>query len=343
MQGGCAPRSTELGAAAAMTESTSGDATASRAGQVVCTLAERHYFYGVAALVNSLVSVGFEGAVVVGFRGERPKWLEAFARNSTGDTYAITPSVQLRLIEVAGPWHLNNCKPHFIEDLLFKKYPEADLVYYFDTDMVITHSWSSFERWARSGVVLVLDPADSYMSPRHVYRLAWRELAARQNRPCREFTGYVNGGCIGIHRAYAQFASVWSGLMEELERDGAVMRKMKNATGRLEFSRMDQDILNATIMATDLPISLLGPEAMGMFPFVGEIMPHAMWHKKPWQRNYILDALRGFPPGRTHRAYWEFVDGPIRPFSEFALLRKRAQFSIGHLISLLHSRSSRDL
>ena len=191
--------------------------------------------------------------------------------------------------------------------------------------------------------VLVLDPADSYMSPYHVYRRAWRALAARRHHACREFTGYVNGGCIGICRAYAQFARVWSGLMEELERDGTDMRKMKNATGKIEFSRMDQDILNATVMATDVPISVLGSEAMGMFPWVGEIMPHAMWQRKPWQRNYILDALRGFPPGRTHRAYWEFVDGPIRPFNEFPLFRKRAQLAAGDLIGLLHSRSYRDL
>ena len=51
--------------------------------------------------------------------------------------------------------------------------------------------------------------------------------------------------------------------MEELERDGADMRKMKNATGKLEFARMDQDVLNATIMATDVPLCLLGSEAMG--------------------------------------------------------------------------------
>jgi len=325
-----------------MTESTSAGAPP-RAAQVICTLAEQHYFYGVAGLVNSLVSAGFEGVIVVGFRGEHPHWLEGFARDPALDSYAITPSVQLRLIEVAGPWHLNNCKPHFIADLLFKKYPEADLVYYFDTDIVIKQAWSSFVRWANSGVVLVLDPADSYMSPHHVYRRSWRDLAAKQNPACREFTGYVNGGCVGISRSYAHFASVWSGLMEELEREGADMHKMKNATGKLEYARMDQDVLNATIMATDVPISLLGAEAMGMFPYVGEVMPHAMWHKKPWKRNYILDALRGLPPTRAHRAYWEFVGGPIRPFSESALLRKRAEFTIGHLISLLHSRSSRDL
>ena len=326
-----------------LSESANEAATAGHPVDVVCTLAEHHYFYGVAALINSLVRAGFNGEVVVGFRGRTPDWLEAFEHDPVSDGYSVTPSVQLRLVEVAGPWHLNNCKPHFIEEVLFKLYPDSNLVYYFDTDIVIAHSWSAFSRWARYGVVLALDPADSYMSPHHVYRRAWRDLADRQARGCREVTGYVNGGCVGISRANAEFASVWRGLMEELERDGADMRRMKNATGKLEFSRMDQDILNATVMATDTPISLLGPEAMGMFPWVGTVMPHAFWQTKPWRRNYIIDALRGFPPDRAHRAYWEFVDGPIRPFTGLALVRKRAQLAVGQMLGLLRSRSFRDL
>jgi hypothetical protein len=73
-----------------MTLSTSRGAAAPHTRQLVCTLAEHHYFYGVAALVNSLVRAGFEGAVAVGFRGERPDWLERFARDPKLDTYAIT-------------------------------------------------------------------------------------------------------------------------------------------------------------------------------------------------------------------------------------------------------------
>ena len=331
------------GVGTAIMESASGDAARTQHVQVVCTLAQGHYFYGVAALINSVVRSGFEGVVVVGYRGERPHWLRALAHDSESDCYAIAPSVRLRFLKVAGPWHLSNCKPQFLEEILFNLYPNAELVYYFDTDIVIAHSWSAFDRWVRGGVVLTLDPADTYMSPHHVYRRAWRELAEKQGRATREFTGYVNGGCVGISRAHAEFASVWRALIEELERDGADMRKMKNATGKLEFARMDQDILNATIMATDVPISLLGPETMGLFPFVGMIMPHAMWQRKPWERNYIFDALRGFPPERTHRAYWDFVDGPIYPFTRFALFRKRTQLAIGRSVGLLHSRSSRDL
>lgn len=127
--------------------------------------------------------------------------------------------------------------------------------------------------------------------------------------------------------------------MEELERTGVDMQKMKNSTVGIEFSRMDQDVPNATIMATETPIALLGSEAMGMFPWVGEVMPHAMWQKKPWERNYIIDALRGFPPGRVHRAFWDFVDGPIRPFGAWRLRLKRVQLAAGHFIGLLHTRS----
>jgi hypothetical protein len=128
--------------------------------------------------------------------------------------------------------------------------------------------------------------------------------------------------------------------MEELERDGADMKVMKNWTGKLAFSRMDQDVLNATIMATNTPIALLGSEAMGMFPWASVVMPHAMFQKKPWDRKYLLDALRGFPPGRAYLAYWEFVDGPIRPFNRFKQVGKKIQVRIARL---LHSRSFRDI
>jgi hypothetical protein len=182
------------------------------------------------------------------------------------------------------------------------------------------------------------------MSPNHVYRRAWQSLAAKQGLKCRDFTGYVNSGCIGIHHAYKEFVLVWSALMEELERDGADMQKQRYDTGKLEFSRMDQDVLNATVMATEMSIALLGSEAMGMFPRTGMVMPHAIFfHEKPWNRKYRTDALRGFPPDLTHRAYWEFVDGPIRPFDRFQLVRKKIQVRIARLIGLLHTRSVRDI
>jgi hypothetical protein len=313
------------------------------ARDVVCTLAEGSYFHGLAALTNSLVAAGFKGSIVVGYRGSKPPWLGKLDKDGTLDSFLVASEVRLQLVEVPGPWHLANYKGHLMQKVFVEIVPDADLVYFFDTDIVIKHSWDTFAAWARQGVVLVLDVADSYMSPHHVYRRAWRALAAKQDRKCRDFTGYVNSGCVGINRVYAEFAEVWSLLMEELARDGVDMQEMKNLTGPLEFSRMDQDVLNATVMATDAPIALLGAEAMGFFPYTGAVMPHATFQKKPWSRNYILDALRGFPPSRSYLAYWEFVDDPIRPFSRLELRKKKIQVAIARLIGLLHSRSSRDL
>jgi hypothetical protein len=312
---------------------------------VVCTVAEGSYFNGLAALANSLVRAGFEGSIVVGYRGPKPLWAESLKiKDPALQIYEVTAAVDLHFIELAGTWHLNNLKAHLI-NLIFGKWVDVDLIYYFDTDIVITQPWGTLVGWARDGVVLVLDVADSFMPPHHIYRRAWQNLLARQSLKSRDFSGYVNGGCVGVNRAFAEFARVWSVLMEELEREGADMRKMKNWDGRAEFARMDQDMLNATIMATETPIALLGFEAMGLFPgFPGnEVMPHAMFFQKPWTRNYIFDALRGFPPNRTYRTYWKFVEGPIRPFSELKLKRKKTAVAIARLIGRFHTRSLRDL
>jgi len=323
---------------------TAGSNIAEKTGpHVVCTTAEGSYFYGLAALANSLVQAGFKGSIVVGYRHGKPTWLATLERDPQSDAHLVTPEVRLQLVEVPGTWHLANYKGHLMHQIFHEIVPDAELVYFFDTDICIDRSWETFAAWAHHGVVVALDMADSYMSPHHVYRRAWRALAKRANRDCRDFTGYVNSGCVGINRRYAEFAEVWGLLMEQLEKDGADMRRMKNWTGPLEFSRMDQDVLNATIMATDTPIAVLGFEAMGLFPWANTVMPHAMFHRKPWARNYIVDALRGFPPNHIYRNYWKFADGPIRPFGEFELKRKRTAVAIARLIGLLRTRSYRDL
>lgn len=310
---------------------------------VVCTVAEKNYFNGVAALLNSLVSANFTGTMVVGYRGEPPLWLDSLDWDVASRTYMVTPGVRLQLVEMPGSWRLNNCKPDLIRRCLFDLHREAELVYFLDSDIVIIRPWVTFVEWARIGVVAVLDMVDPYMSPYHPYRQAWKELAVKRNHECREFTGYVNSGCVGISRANADFAVVWADLMEELEREGADMTMIKNPAFKLEFERMDQDVLNVTMMATDVPVALLGIEAMGLFPWTGAVMLHALWRAKPWQRNYIMDALRGFPPDRAHRGYWTFVDGPVRPFTRFQLRRKRLCLKIGRSIGLVHMRSHRDL
>lgn len=313
------------------------------ARHVVCTLAEGRHFLGAAALINSLVRAGFVGDIVIGYRGALPDWLNALDRDRASGIYTVNSNVRLQLVEIERVWHLSNCKPELIQLVFASLFPKAELVYYFDTDIVITQTWDMFAEWANYGVVLTLDSSDSHMSPHHVYRRPWRALAKELGLDCRDITGYFNGGCIGIHRVHSKFADVWASLMYELERSGADMRCMKDPKRNLAFARMDQDVLNAAVMATEVPMAMLGYEAMGMFPWFGEAMPHAMWGSKPWDRNYIADSLRGFPPGRVHNAYWSVKNTPIKAWSDSEYRSKRLQLRIGNWIGLLHMRSFRDL
>ena len=311
---------------------------------VVCTLAEGTYFCGVAALANSLICAGFHGEIVIGYRGPLPDWFTRLEPDGASSVRHVAPGVRMRAVEFPGPWHLANLKARLLVDIFRTLCPDAEIVYYFDPDIVIDCEWQMLAAWSLDGVVMVLDVSNSFMSPHHVYRRAWEQLAARRGYACREVTGYVNSGCVGISRAYAGFAETWADLMDALAEEGLDMARLKYAGSPLEFAAMDQDILNATVMASRMPISLLGYEAMGVYPRRGDVMPHAMFHKKPWVRPYILDALRGIPPGRVDLAYWRFVDvGPIWPFDKLTLARKQILISIASFIGLFHVRYSRDL
>lgn len=306
---------------------------------VVVTAAEGEYFHGVAALANSLVRAGFVGDIIVAARGPRPEW---GLKRLADDYHAVSEGVRLRLVDVPGPWHLGNLRAQFIVDVFERIQPAAATVYYFDTDIVITGSWSLFARWAQDGVVAALDVSDAFMPPNHAYRAEWRRMIARCGLPCREVTGYLNSGCVGVSRANLDFARAWARLMQGLADEGADMGSLRG-NGKPEYARMDQDLMNVAVMATTTPMALLGYETMGVYPRVGEIMPHAMFHKKPWRRRYVRDALRGMPPGRAHLAWWNFVDGPIRSFPPGSLRWRKARVALARGIGLLHARESRHL
>jgi hypothetical protein len=73
---------------------------------VVSTTAEGSYFYGLAALANSLVRADFKGMIVVGYRHGKPTWLETLGKDPQCDAYLVTPEVRLQFVEVPRTWHL---------------------------------------------------------------------------------------------------------------------------------------------------------------------------------------------------------------------------------------------
>jgi hypothetical protein len=307
---------------------------------LVCMLAEGTYFHGAATLCNSLVRQGFTGLVLLGYRGTPPQWARDLPIQEDG-TQCVAPGAFIRLIELEPGWHPTNLKARFMRRAA-QEYPDFEALYYFDVDIVITCAWDNYVRWAHSGVVLVLDMSETYMPANHVFRREWAALAQRAGYAVvRPMTGYFNGGCVGIDAARIEILDVWCRLLDEREKEGADMTKLVATDGKLEFSRMDQDILNAAVMASSVDVAVLGKEAMGSFPSM-PIMAHAMVFKKPWRRNYLIDALKGFPPDGPDLAFWTYAQYPIASFSPASLRMKRITLTLAKWFGKVRRRAVMD-
>jgi hypothetical protein len=232
-------------------------------------------------------------------------------------------------------------RAHFMQDIMDDIRPDFGTLYYFDADILIRCHWKNFVRWAGRGVLLTLDMSETYMPADHVFRREWAEFAGRAGFTCRKATGYVNGGCVGIAHENKRFIHTFARLMRQLEADGLDMSKIKYTGGTPEFAKMDQDVLNATVMATDVPVALLGQEAMDIFPSA-LIMTHYMIHGKPWSRNYIIDALKGFAPDRNEFVFWNLVNNPVQSFTPGQLRRKRLLLRLGKLMGHVRKRGLRE-
>ncbi len=307
---------------------------------VICMLAEGSYFHGAAALANSAVRHGFTGHLVVGYRGALPHW-DGPVSPAAGAALALAPGVDIRFVPVAGTWHLGNRKPHFMLQVAAELHPEPASIWYFDVDIVLKTAWTSFARWAEAGLVLVLDLSETFMPPSHLFRREWRALAERAGLGHRAVSGYFNSGCVGVNAAELGFLHAWERLLDLHAADGADMSRLVDRSGKPEWAKMDQDLLNAAVQATDTPFGVLGVEAMDAFPSA-QVMSHAMIFDKPWARNYLRDAAIGFPPDQPHLAFWQYADGPIRSFTAAEWRRKTRVLRAARLLGHLRRRTVRD-
>ena len=307
---------------------------------VVCLLAEGSYFQGVAAMANSLVRNGFTGHIVVGYRGALPHWGGPVAPRP-GPAQSVADGVDIRFLPVEDGWNLANLKPHFLRRVATELQPDFASLWYFDADIVLKTHWDAFTRWSEAGLVLVLDIAETFMPPTHAFRREWRALAERAGLRHRDVTGYFNGGFVGLGAGQLGFLLAWETLLGAHAASGADMGRMVNRTGKPEYAKMDQDLLNAAVMATDMPYCVLGMEAMDAFPSAS-IMSHAMIGSKPWLRNYIREAIIGFQPDVAHKAFWLYADGPIQAFTAAEWRRKMRALRVARLIGHLKRRTLRD-
>jgi hypothetical protein len=314
----------------------------------ICTLFEGDYHYGVAALINSLHNCGYEGPIYVGYRGKLPPWASTALSNHISNwpgsyTLFIRNKINVHFLPLITNYHFTNYKPDFMLRLWNGLAIEAESMFYFDPDIVITTPWSVFDDWPAYGIALCED----IMSPKPMYhpiRQAWRQYFDQHGFTLRfKEALYANGGFVGVSKQNISFLLTWKAIQEAMAitvggLDNAFLIKQPSVLPFAPFSLTDQDALNATIEAWDGPASFVDKNGMAFGPSAS-LMSHAIGSDKPWTRKTLSKALKGYPPRRADRDYWMSAIGPIVSQSSALIKRRQLEIQIAALIGRFYKRN----
>lgn len=297
---------------------------------IVVTLYEGSYHYGVAGFINSLKSAGFKGLVRVGYKGPLPPWIRQL-KHLGDNLYELDDDIKVGFERLAPDMHFGYYKPSFIKDT-FDKYSEAERVYYFDPDIVVIAPWDFYTKWVERGVALCLDNCFPYTHHNHPWREDWKKLLP--GSPENKIDYYVNSGFVGLHRNDIALAERWISCTGKYRESGGDLSQFEKE-GHRAF-KGDQDLLNAVLTTSpDLKYSIIGTEGMG-FTFPAYLMVHAVGNYKPWSTNFINHVVfNGIKPDTGARAFWKFYDCPIRPYSRGTLARKKLALKVASIIGRL--------
>lgn len=311
---------------------------------IICTLFEKHYHYGLAALTNSLYHHGFRGSIFAGYRGILPEWCSTAKETHNvswpgSRTLDIAENFQIHFLPLDTDFHLTNYKPFFMLRLLESFGKDAEAIAYFDPDIVIKCQWSFFETWMSCGVALVHEITANDMPPTHPIRRQWEGVIERCGRQVtRNLYSYINGGFCGIAKSNFEFITLWSEIMNTAMKHYDLKPAKFMPSDRTHiFFATDQDALNIAAMCSKSPISEIGPEGMDL-TYGGWTMSHAVGSPKPWRKNFILSALKGSPPSLTDRAYWLNVDGPLQCYQSITVKLKRISILFASFIGRFYRR-----
>jgi hypothetical protein len=317
----------------------------------VCTLFEKDYHHGVAALVNSLLRVGYRGRIYAGYRGPLPPWAASAAPAIVGvwrDAFVlpVMADCEIAFLPMRTTAHFTNIKPDFMLQLFAQPALGIQKLFYLDPDICVVESWQFLADWICCGVALCED-INSPVELHHPRREGWRRHFGEHGISFDFSTAaYVNGGCVGVSRAQLCFIENWQLLsrymagvtgglgVSQLEGGGEFQHL---GFGRC-FDRSDQDVLNAAIgMTGALKYSILPQTAMAFSPGA-TVLAHAIGPAKPWRRRYLRESLRGRPPGASDKAYWSSVDGPLQSVSSAHICRQRVSLRLASAIGRCYRR-----
>ncbi len=270
----------------------------------VITIVEGHYHLGLGALANSLVASGFSGPITVFSRTAEPSWVreydEALRQGNS--------QVRLHYRRIETDRHLSALKPDAMLEIFDTT--DAETVFYFDPDIVLLARWDFFERWARCGVAMVEDGNYGSLPADHPHRHAWSTRLEQIGMPVkRRLSRYYNSGFVGALREHCPFVDAWRSAMNGVA-EVVELSKFKPGTREDPYFGTDQDTLNMAAMATETPLSTLGPDGMG-FTFGAAVMSHAIGFEKPWERRYVRNALGGMSPTQAEKDWARNLTHPI--------------------------------
>lgn len=320
---------------------------------VACTLFEKSYHYGVAALVNSLYKHGFRGNFYAGYTGMLPRWASG-ARTGTHPswpgmrTLAVAPGLQLHFLPLETDYHLTNYKPDFMLQLWEQLGSEVRTMFYFDPDIIVARPWQMFIEWTECGVALCED-VNSPLPRHHPRREAWRKYYKKAGIRLRfRDPIYANGGFVGLNHSQLDFLRLWKLVQEKMGAGiGGLSRSMFTSKDSLEtaggaffpFAKTDQDALNATVEAYGKSISFVCKDGMGFEEGV-QLMHHALGTPKPWDWQPFGRLVAGYPPRPADRLYWETMGtGPVRTHRGPAVYRRRLAIRIALAIGRFYHRN----
>jgi hypothetical protein len=303
---------------------------------VICSLFEGHFHFGVAALINSIVRAGFKGLFWIGCRGALPPWTAPLKRRDDG-LFKVGEAL-LGFETIDGSRHFGQFKPEFLSRTIEQGIARRFL-WYFDPDITVRCPWSFFEMWVRHGVCLCQEITMGTMPSRHPFRCEWMRMArdAGWSEPLRQQERYYNSGFVGLDIAHRGFLEQWKAAVRLANANGVAPEQFQKGGRHQVFFTIDQDSLNIATMYADAPFTTIGPEGMG-FVDGGFTMYHSVGKSKAWRKRYLRALFRGLPPTSGEKHFVACADGPIRLYSAWALRSLRMRAGIAAFLGRFYRR-----
>lgn len=296
-----------------------------------CTICNGPYWWGAGALANSLYKTGYKGEFWVGYTGELPDWLKA--SNLKENRYHFAPDFIIVLHKLSAEVHLAHQKPDLMLTILDAR-PDLGGVMFFDADMVTLASFSFFESWIDGSVGVVLDHGGSpYLHQSHPWRKEWSRLIEELGWVVRPSSQYFQSAFCGVPRKYKVFLERWRGIISAIHKiypdchEGVLFKTRSHP-----YHIVDQDAMSIAVMATDVPLTVMGVEALGNGQ-MSYLAQHPRTHLKPWTFGFIRRAFAGWGPVDPYELlFLQHCRGLIDMMSAKQQRRRIFELRIGRVI-----------